>query len=391
MAARFSCSQRRFPSPLRRQPAWARASRDRREETPRFRPASRLWWFPPPPVRRRPIRAPPVRPLPERGVAGVHRLPQLACPPGTKDAPKTLPQLVMAVEQYNRLVRMIQQGERPQMAIDLSVKFFDNDLMAYNTVAEIPGGDKKDEVVMLGAHMDSWHSGTGATDNGAGCAVAMEAVRILKALNLQPRRTIRVALWSGEEEGLFGSRNYVAQHFASRATTGGGSFGGGFGAPPGPLTRKPEWDKLSGYFNLDNGTGKIRGVYLQGNAAVGPIFREWLAPFKDMGATTLTIRNTGGTDHQSFDGVGLPGFQFIQDEIEYDTRTHHSNEDVYDRIQPDDMKQAAVIMAAFILQYRHARRDAAPQAARRRDAAHNIPCRADRDDNSALAFSFRAS
>ena len=252
---------------------------------------------------------------------------------------------------------MIQQGEKPKMAVDLSVKFYDNDLMGYNTVAEIPGTDLKDQVVMLGAHMDSWHSGTGATDNGAGGAVCMEAVRILKALNLQPRRTIRVALWSGEEEGLFGSRAYVAQHFASRSTpsAGGGQPGGPFGGGGGELIKKPEYDKLSGYFNLDNGTGKIRGIYLQGNEAVGPLFREWLAPFKDMGASTVTISNTGGTDHQSFDGVGLPGFQFIQDEIEYETRTHHSNQDVYDRIQADDMKQAAVIMAAFV--YNAAMRD----------------------------------
>jgi len=250
--------------------------------------------------------------------------------------------MVVSVEQYNRMVRMIQAGEKLKMNVELAVKFYDQDLMGYNTVAEIPGTDLKDEIVMLGAHMDSWHSGTGATDNGAGCAVAMEAVRILRTLNLHPRRTIRIALWSGEEEGLMGSHAYVTQHFGARGANG-------------ELETKPEYEKFSSYFNLDNGTGKIRGVYCQGNEGVKPIFAEWLAPFKDMGATTVTIANTGGTDHQSFDAIGLPGFQFIQDTIEYDTRTHHSNEDVFDRAQADDLKQASVIMADFV--YNAAMRD----------------------------------
>lgn len=254
-----------------------------------------------------------------------------------KNPPATLPQIVMANEHYNRLVRMIQQGETPRMAVDLDVAFSENDNnMAFNTVAEIPGTDKKDEIVMLGGHMDSWHGGTGATDNGAGVAVAMEAARILRALNLAPRRTIRVALWSGEEQGLFGSRAYVAQHFGTMQND--------------TLKPGPEYDKLSAYFNLDNGTGKIRGVYLQGNEAAAPLFKDWLAPFAGLGATTLTRRGTGGTDHLSFDGIGLPGFQFIQDTIEYDTRTHHSNMDVFDRIQADDLKQAATILAAFVYQ-----------------------------------------
>ncbi|HVI72967.1 MAG TPA: M20/M25/M40 family metallo-hydrolase, partial [Pyrinomonadaceae bacterium] len=223
-------------------------------------------------------------------------------------------------------------------------------------------------IVMLGGHMDSWHSGTGATDNAAGVSVAMEAVRIIQALGLKPRRTIRIALWSGEEQGLLGSRAYVAEHFGSMqnpATSaapstgganngmgGGNGNGNGNGAPPaGPtLVTKPEYEKLSAYFNLDNGTGKVRGVYMQGNEGVRSLFRQWLAPFKDTGANTLTISNTGGTDHLSFDAIGLPGFQFIQDEIEYDTRTHHSNQDVFDRIQADDMKQASTIMAAFVYQ-----------------------------------------
>ncbi|MGH9898496.1 MAG: M20/M25/M40 family metallo-hydrolase, partial [Pyrinomonadaceae bacterium] len=204
---------------------------------------------------------------------------------------------------------------------------------------------------MLGGHMDSWHSGTGATDNGAGVAVAMEAVRILQALNLKPQRTIRIALWSGEEQGLLGSRAFVAEHLGK---IGDGSQTASLGAILGDATSSPpirpgaEYDKFSAYFNLDNGTGKVRGVYLQGNEGVRPIFRQWLEPFREMGAATLSVSNTGGTDHLSFDAIGLPGFQFIQDGIEYETRTHHSNQDVYDRIQADDMKQAATIMAAFI-------------------------------------------
>lgn len=280
-----------------------------------------------------------------------------------KSAPKVTPQLVLGIEQYNRIVRMLQAGEPVKMTVDLAVQFQDADLMGYNTVAEIPGTDLKDEIVMLGGHMDSWHSGTGATDNAAGVSVAMEAVRIIQALGLKPRRTIRVALWSGEEQGLLGSRAYVAEHFGSMQNpatsaapaTGGAvtnATGNGNGAAPaGPtLLKKAYYEKLSAYFNLDNGTGKIRGVYLQGNESVRPVFRQWLAPFKDMGASTLSISNTGGTDHLAFDAIGLPGFQFIQDEIEYDTRTHHSNQDVFDRIQADDMKQASTIMAAFVYQ-----------------------------------------
>lgn len=265
---------------------------------------------------------------------------------------KILPQVTVATEHYNRMVRMIQQGEKLRMTVDIQAEYNDADPMAYNTVAEIPGTDPKlkDEVVMLGGHMDSWHSGTGATDNGAGVAVAMEAARIIQSLGLKPRRTIRVALWSGEEEGLFGSRAYVKQHFGEMSGSAN-QFG-----PPDPnapkptLTKGADYEKLSAYYNLDNGTGKIRGVYLQGNSAAAPIFQQWLLQFGDMGAKTLTISNTGGTDHLSFDAIGLPGFQFIQDEIEYSTRTHHSNEDVFDRIQADDMKESATIMAAFVYQ-----------------------------------------
>ncbi len=273
-----------------------------------------------------------------------------------KNEAKMVPQVTVSAEQYNRIMRMIQAGEKVKMTVDLAVEYQDQDNMGYNTIAEIPGTDLKDEIVMLGGHMDSWHSGTGATDNGAGVSVAMEAVRIIQTLGLKPRRTIRIALWTGEEQGLLGSRAYVAQHFGKLEGGpggGGGGFGGGGGGAnttPAKLTTLAEYEKFSGYFNLDNGTGKIRGIYLQGNKGVRELFSQWLMPFRDMGASTITISNTGGTDHQSFDGIGLPGFQFIQDEIEYDTRTHHSNQDVFDRIQADDMKQAATIMAAFVYQ-----------------------------------------
>jgi carboxypeptidase Q len=275
----------------------------------------------------------------------------------SKDAPKIIPQVVLAKEHYNRLVRMCEAGEHVKMAVELKVQFHDEDLMSYNTVAEIPGTDLKHELVMLGGHMDSWHSGTGATDNGAGVSVGMEAVRILKALDLKPRRTIRIALWSGEEQGLLGSRAFVKEHFGRSplnmfgpppAASTPPANGNGSTKDSSDSTTKADYENFSGYFNLDNGTGKIRGVYMQGNEGVRPIFRKWLTPFREMGATTLTISNTGGTDHQSFDGIGLPGFQFIQDEIEYGSRTHHSNQDVFDRIQGDDMKQASVIMAAFV-------------------------------------------
>lgn len=279
-----------------------------------------------------------------------------------KNGPPALPSLQLTAEHYNRITRILAKGVPVKVEIDIKASFQDEDLMAYNTVAEIPGTDKKEELVMLGGHLDSWHGGTGATDNAAGVSVAMEAVRILKALGVQPRRTIRIALWSGEEQGLLGSRAYVRQHFAERQPTPQqqqqrDEMGRMMASmnPLGPLVTKPDHEKFSVYFNLDNGTGKIRGVYLQGNEAVRPIFRAWLAPFHDLGAATLTLQNTGGTDHLAFDGVGLPGFQFIQDPVEYDTRTHHSNMDTYERLQADDMKQAAVIMAAFV--YNAAMRD----------------------------------
>jgi carboxypeptidase Q len=262
-----------------------------------------------------------------------------------------VPQLTMASEHWTRIARLLQQKKDVSLELNVSSTFYDDDAMQYDTIAEIPGTDKKDELVMLGAHLDSWHAGTGATDNGAGTIVMMEAVRILKALDLKPRRTIRIGLWSGEEEGLLGSQGYVQNHFGARPPM---DDPGMKGMPTllrreaGDVTVKPEQAKVSAYFNVDNGSGKIRGVHLQENEAVAPIFEAWMKPFKDLGMTTLTMRNTGGTDHLSFDAVGIPGFQFIQDPIEYETRTHHSNMDVYDRLQPDDLKQIAVIVAGFV-------------------------------------------
>jgi carboxypeptidase Q len=270
----------------------------------------------------------------------------------------TIPQLTMASEQWTRIARLLQQKKDVTLELNVTNTFYDDDLMQYDTIAEIPGTDKKDEIVMLGAHLDSWHAGTGATDNGAGTIVMMEAVRILKAIGITPRRTIRIGLWSGEEEGLLGSQGYVEQHFGSRPRLEDSAMKDMptlLRRDAGPVTVKPEQAKVSAYFNVDNGSGKIRGVYLQENEAVAPIFEAWMKPFKDLGMTTLSMRNTGGTDHLSFDAVGIPGFQFIQDPIEYETRTHHSNMDVYDRLQPEDLKQISVIVASFV--YEAAMRD----------------------------------
>ncbi|QQS39830.1 MAG: M20/M25/M40 family metallo-hydrolase [Acidobacteriota bacterium] len=264
---------------------------------------------------------------------------------------RMVPQMTMSTEHFNRLVRMIDHGKNVQMAVNIKARYHEEDLMGYNTVAEIPGTDPelKDEIVMLGGHLDSWHAAGGATDNAAGCAVAMEAARIILATGLKPRRTIRVALWSGEEQGLNGSQEYVKQHFGEMQG-GGGRFAMLMGQGSGTLVKRPDYEKFSAYYNMDNGTGKFRGVYLQGNSAVAPIFRAWLQPFKEMGAGTLTLSNTGGTDHLSFDAIGLPGFQFIQDPIEYSPLTHHSNQDNYDRLIADDLKHNATIMAAFVYQ-----------------------------------------
>jgi carboxypeptidase Q len=259
-------------------------------------------------------------------------------PRDPKDPPVPA-QVVVAVEQYGRIWRTLEKKIPVTLTMEIDNKFFDGDQNGFNIAGEIPGTDKADELVMLGAHFDSWHTGTGATDNAAGSAVMMEAMRLLKVSGVKLRRTVRIGLWGGEEEGLLGSKEYVKAHFADPAT----------------MQLKPEHAKLAGYFNVDNGTGLIRGVYLQGNEAVAPIFQQWMEPFKNFGMTTLTIRNTGGTDHLSYDAVGLPGFQFVQDEVEYNSRTHHSNMDVYERIQPTDMMRNAVIVATFV--YNTANRD----------------------------------
>ncbi|HQQ99322.1 MAG TPA: M20/M25/M40 family metallo-hydrolase [Ferruginibacter sp.] len=259
----------------------------------------------------------------------------------SKDSSRYFAWVMLSSDDYLRVQRLVEAGQKVEMEADVKTKFYNNDIKGYNVIAEIPGTDPvlKNEIVMLGGHLDSWQGATGATDNAAGCAVMMEAVRIIKALGLQPKRTIRIALWSGEEQGLLGSRAYVRNHFAD----------------PADMVLKPEHGNVSAYYNLDNGTGRIRGIYLQGNAAAGAIFAKWLEPFYELDAKTITINNTGGTDHLAFDGVGIPGFQFIQDEIEYDTRTHHTNMDTYDHLVPEDLKQAATIVASFV--YNTAQRD----------------------------------
>ncbi len=260
--------------------------------------------------------------------------------------------IVLSAEHYNRLFRLVEKKKEVELEADVQVAFEDEDPdNSIDVFADILGSDKKDELVMLGAHLDSWHGGTGATDNAAGVAVAMEAVRILKAIGFKPRRTIRVGLWGGEEEGLLGSRDFVSKNVASRAESNdpkdkdAPAF---MRRPTGPLTLKPLHSKISVYFNLDNGAGKIRGIYAENNAAVKPIFDAWLAPFYDLGAKTTTLRKTGSTDHVSFDSVGIPGFQFIQEPMDYFTRTHHTNIDVYDKVQKGDMIQASIILASFI-------------------------------------------
>jgi hypothetical protein len=252
------------------------------------------------------------------------------------------PTLETSAEDYQRILRLTKAGIKVTMDADIKTEFFDKDENGYNVVGEIPGTDPtlKAQLVMLGGHLDSWHGATGGTDNAAGSAVMLEAMRILSRVGIKPRRTIRIALWSSEEQGEFGSENYVLNHFGDAKT----------------MELKPDQAKVSAYYNIDNGTGKIRGIYLQGNAAVGPIFKQWLAPFTDIGATTTTtIRNTGSTDHVAFDNVGIPGFQFIQDGIDYNTRTHHSNQDTYDKLIPEDLKQMATIVASFV--YNTAQRD----------------------------------
>jgi hypothetical protein len=253
-----------------------------------------------------------------------------------------LPQILLAVEHYNRMARILERNVPVKMELNVQVQFHDETSpRGFNIVADIPGTDPalKDEVVLIGAHFDSWHGGTGATDNAAGSAAMMEAMRIIKTLGIKPRRTIRIGLWGGEEQGLVGSAQYVREHIGDART----------------MQLKPGHDKFSAYYNIDNGTGKIRGVWMQGNAGVEPIFRAFTGPLKDLGVDILSPRSVGSTDHSSFEAVGLPGFQFVQERYEYNSRTHHSNMDFVDRVQPDDMKQMATVVATMA--YLTAQRD----------------------------------
>jgi hypothetical protein len=270
-----------------------------------------------------------------------------------------VPAIVIEAEQYNLLSRLIDNGETIKVAMNISAQFHDQDTKAYNTIAEIPGKGKNPEIVMVGGHLDSWHASDGAVDNGAGVAVAMEAIRILKSLDIKPKRTIRIALWSGEEQGLFGSRAYVEKHFATRPKPQDKQeaalpkylwYSQGW-----PIKPKKQHAKLSAYFNMDNGSGRFRGIYTEGNVAVKPIFSNWFGPYSDLSTGTITHKSTGGTDHESFDDVGLPGFQFIQDPLDYGSRLHHTHIDSFDHVVESDLKQASVIMAGFL--YRAAMAD----------------------------------
>jgi hypothetical protein len=262
--------------------------------------------------------------------------------PSANRDPKEAPvasQIVVATEQYNRLARLAARNQPVRLELTVQNRFYDEALDAYNIIAELPGTDRSDEVVMLGAHFDSWHSGTGATDNASGVAAMMEAMRILKTIDAPLRRTVRLALWTGEEQGLLGSTAYVREHFADRSS----------------MALKPGHARVSAYFNMDNGTGAIRGVYLQGNEAIRPVFQVWMEPFRTLGMTTLSIRDTRSTDHVPFNDVGLPGFQYIQDPVEYSTHSHHTNMDVYERLQGEDLAKNAAIIASFV--YHAATRD----------------------------------
>ena len=271
-----------------------------------------------------------IAPPPSAGASEAH--------PWDMAKPTIIPQVVVAAEQYNRLVRLSAIGVPFTLRVNVSARFDDDDPMSDNVIAEIPGTDLMDEIVMFGGCLDSWHAGTGATDNAAGAVVVLEAMRILRAIGARPRRTIRMGLWSAEEQGRLGSQAYVAAHFGRRVT---GADGRTY------VERGPEYDRLAGYFNVDWGPGRIRGVYLQGNEAVRPIFRAWLAPFADVGASTLTIRGIGASDHMSFDEIGLPGFQFIRDFMEGRGGPGHTNMDVFDRLSEEDLEQSAAVLAAF--------------------------------------------
>lgn len=249
--------------------------------------------------------------------------------PGTTVAPPTV---LLMPEQYNRLVRLVQRDVPVELEVRVAATIHDENADLLNVVATIPGSRKRNEIVMLGGHLDSWHGAVGATDNASGSAVAMEAMRILKALDLKMDRTVRMALWDGEEQNFYGSRAYVKANFADPVT----------------MELLPDHARLSAYYNLDTGAGRIRGIFLQSNDMARPIFETWIAPFVDMGVSTISIRNNSGTDHLSFDAVGLPGFSFIQDPLEYQTRTHHSDLDAVDHVVPGDLMQAAAVLATIV-------------------------------------------
>jgi carboxypeptidase Q len=277
-----------------------------------------------------------------------------------RDHANPLPVVVTAIENYGRVYRLLKAHVSVTIEMNVDVKYFGDHEHGFDTIAEIPGTDPKlkDEVVMVGGHLDSWASATGATDNGAGTVVALEVMRIFKALQVKPRRTIRIGLWTGEEQGLLGSIGYVKEHFGfvPRSTAPDQlQLRERMRKPAGPVVLKPEQPKISGYFNVDYGSGKILGIYLQENAAVAPIFVQWMEPIKDLGITSIAARNIGGTDHESFDAVGIPGFQFIQDRLDYFSRAHHSNMDTYERLQSADLAQAATVEAIFV--YNTAMRD----------------------------------
>ncbi len=279
--------------------------------------------------------------------------PALGRAPYHRDTAVPFPVVVAQIESYGRVFRLIEHNVPVSIEMDVETRFTGDHQHGFNTIAEIPGTDPKlkDEVVIVGGHLDSWIAGTGATDNGAGAIVALEVMRILNSLKVRPRRTIRIALWSGEEEGLFGSRGYVSQHFGSVPLSTAPDqmeVPEMFRKATGPLELKPEYRLISAYFNIDNGTGKIRGIYTQSNAAVDPVFEQWIAPLRDLGVTTVTNQDTDGTDHLAFDAVGIPGFQFVQDPVDYETRTHHSSMDTYEHLLPADLKQMAVVEAIFV-------------------------------------------
>jgi carboxypeptidase Q len=259
----------------------------------------------------------------------------------TGDPATILPQVTLAVEHYNRMVRLLDHNTpvKVELNVEVATRPEAADMPnGFNVVGEIRGTDKADEIVLIGAHFDSWHGATGATDNAAGSAAMMEVLRIFKTAGLRPRRTVRIGLWGAEENGLIGSQAYVREHLGTRE------------AP------RPELAKMSAYFNIDNGTGRIRGIWMQGNTAVKPIFESWTRPLKDLGVDILGPRSVTSTDHTRFDAVGVPAFQFVQERLEYNSRTHHSNMDFYDRVQAEDMKQMATVAAIFV--WHAANRDA---------------------------------